>query len=61
MSRKFDRKQRVVSLASGIIQRELARPDYVARHLRPKPNYLPEFIWKKLITFVLNVEFKEDA
>lgn len=49
MSRKFDRRGQVNHTVAQIVN----NPRFLAPFFKPKPKWLPLFIWKGLVMFML--------
>jgi hypothetical protein len=48
MSRKFDRREQINRTASTLVAQMLADPRFMAQLFRPKPRFVPRWLWKLL-------------
>jgi len=54
MSRKFDRKKKIIELTSRVLSSVTTDPSWIAGNfVRKKPRYIPFFLWKRIVRFVV--------
>ncbi len=53
MSRRFDRKKKVINLAKYVVDDWVKRPEFWSQYLKPKPRFIPLFLWKKFVKIIL--------
>lgn len=56
MSRKFDRRKQINVAASTLVAQTLADPKFIAQIFRPKPRFVPRWLWKLLFRIVVRMK-----
>lgn len=54
MSRKFDRKKKVIELSARVLEKTMSDPNFIIQNMvNDKPKYLPMIIWKWMVKKVV--------